>query len=52
MAPFDFTNDQNTLRGVIWGCIYTLNSNMRIEDNTGNFIIFNIIQDTFAKLDG
>ena len=25
MAPIDFTNDQNTMRGVILGYIYTLN---------------------------
>ena len=48
--PTDFTNDQKTMRGVTWGYIYTLTTNIRIEDNTWNIIIFTIIQDTFAKL--
>ena len=34
MTPVDFTNDQNTMRGVIVGYIYTLNINIRIDDNT------------------
>ena len=52
MAPIGFTNDQNTMRGVIWGYIYTLNIYMHIEDNTWNVIIFTIIQDTSTKLGG
>ena len=41
MAPIDFTNnDQNTMRGVIWGYTDTLNISIRIEDNPWNVIIF------------
>ena len=50
MAPIDFNNDKNTMRGVIWGYIYSLNIKICINDNTRKVIIFTIIQDTFAEL--
>ena len=34
MAPIDSNNNQNTVRRAIWGYIYTLNINMRIEGNS------------------
>ena len=34
MAPIDSNNNQNTVRRVIWGYIYTLNINIRIEGNS------------------
>ena len=50
MARVDLTNHQNSVRGVIWGYIYTININIRIKDNTWNVIIVTIKQYTFAKL--
>ena len=52
MSSLDFTNDQNTMRGVCRGYIYTLNIKIRTEDNTSYIITFTISQDTFAKLGG
>ena len=52
MSSLDFTNDQNTMRGVCRGYIHTLNIKIRTEDNTSYIITFTILQDTFAKLGG
>ena len=52
MSSLDFTNDQNTMRGVCRGYIYTLNIKIRTEDNTSYIITFTILQNTFAKLGG
>ena len=52
MSALDFTNDQNTMRGVCRRYIYTLNIKIRTEDNTSYIITFTILQDTFAKLGG
>ena len=52
MSSLDFTNDQNTMRGVCRRYIYTLNIKIRTEDNTSYIITFTILQDTFAKLGG
>ena len=52
MAPIDFTNGQNTIRRVVWGCINTWKINTNMKDNTWN-IIFNIItQETVAEFGG
>ena len=52
MSSLDFTNDQNTMRGVCRGYIYTLIIKIRTEDNTSYIITFTVLQDTFAKLGG
>ena len=52
MSSLDFTNDQNTMRGVCRRYIYTLIIKIRTEDNTSYIITFTILQDTFAKLGG
>ena len=53
MTPIDFTNDQNTMGGVILRLhLHIKYQYIRIEDNTRNGIMFTIIQDTLAKLGG
>ena len=36
-TPIDFTDDQNNVRKVIWGYIYTLTIRIRIKDETLKF---------------
>ena len=50
MSSLDFTDDQNTMRGVCRRYIYTLIFKIRTEDNTSYIITFTVLQDTFAKL--
>ena len=52
MSSLDFTNDENTMRGVCRRYIYTLIIKIRTEDNTSYIITFTVLQDTFAKLGG
>ena len=52
MSSHDFTNDQNTMRGVCRGYIYTLNIKIRTEYNTSYIITLTVLQYTFAKLGG
>ena len=48
MAPIDFTHDQNTIRGVIWGYTYTLNIEIHTKDHSWDIIIFTIIPEITA----
>ena len=52
ITPNDFTNDQNTMRRIIWDHIYTFTNIKRIKDETWNFYIFTIIEETFVKYIG
>ena len=48
MAPIDFTNNQNTIRGIIWGYIYTFKIEIHIKDHSWDIPIFTIILEITA----
>ena len=50
VAPIDFTNDQNTIRRVFWGYIYTSKIKIHVKVNTWDFIIFTVILERFGKI--
>ena len=52
MTPIDFTDNQNIMRRVIWGYIYTLMIHIPIYEKTWNFPIFTVTLETFARFDG
>ena len=51
MTPIDFTNDQNTIRRVIYGYMHTINQTTH-QRQTLNCRIFTVILEKFAKFGG
>ena len=49
MTPIHSTKDQNTLRRIIQGYIYTLAIKIHIKEKTFSCLIFTVILETFAK---
>ena len=48
-TPIDSANDENTMRRVILGYIYTLTIKIPIKEKTWNCLIFIVILETFTK---
>ena len=52
MAPFEFTNDQNTIRRFILDYINILKIKVHLKDDAWNSMIFIIILKLFTKFGG